>query len=836
MALRLLSQPATRGFSSAYRASLRTRNTPPWSIPRHIRCATVQAGVRKSGHITPDANETLIFFDNVYPLRFRWLLRFPWQSDRNLPKSVARVAAPGVLSYDPSRLIEKSKLKEQGVEVKEIIPRLNEGAAFVKIAYGPEQTATEIEDVLGKYLKEHTSSPWWNPLRRMRADIVRGKPWVEDLFRFPSSRIEVEFLPAESGGSATEMSQEQLYALFRHYGKLTDIMSQPTDSKIVPRYALLDFTSIRRAISAKNCMHGYTVSEAEGGGKGGTSLRLSYQEKDKGHWTRDWLFSHPRIVIPLLVAIATGITVVIFDPIRTFFIRAHVTRKFHIEDNSIFTWFKAQAIDILSFQRRRESDSGMEAIWDDRRPHIEQIQTWLMETADTFIIVQGPRGSGKRELIIDQALRDRKNKLVIDCKPIQEAHGDSATIRAAAEQVRYRPIFSWMNSISGMVDLAAQGAAGVKTGFSETLDTQLSKIWNNTAIALKQIALEGRKKDDKDANLSDDEYLDAHPEKRPVVIIDNFLHRSNENNTVYDKMAEWAAGLTAANIAHVIFLTNNVSFSKSLSKALPDRVFRQISLSDCSPEVAKRFVINQLKMSDSDEVASSEGVEKKPSPESMKPRDLSELDSCIDSLGGRLTDLEFLARRIQGGETPRNAVREIINQSASEILKMYIFGMEDSTRRWTPEQAWTLIAKLAQQPDIRYNELLLDTKFSSDGESVIHALEHAELITVVSANGRPYAIRPGKPVYQPAFKRLTDDKVLKSRLDLAILADSIKTETANIEKYEKELTVLGELPKQPSEVGPRVNWLLKKLKASQVKIEAMDAESTKLKRVLQEEY
>lgn len=79
-----------------------------------------------------------------------------------------------------------------------------------------------------------------------------------------------------------------------------------------------------------------------------------------------------------------------------------------------------------------------------------------METADTFIIVQGPRGSGKRELVLDQALKDTKYKLLVDCKPIQEARGHSATINAAAASVGYKPVFSWMNSISGMVDMAAQ--------------------------------------------------------------------------------------------------------------------------------------------------------------------------------------------------------------------------------------------------------------------------------------------------------------------------------------------------------------------------------------------
>ena len=182
----------------------------------------------------------------------------------------------------------------------------------------------------------------------------------------------------------------------------------------------------------------------------------------------------------------------------------------------------------------------MGAIWDDQRHNIDEIRTWLMEDADTFIVVQGPRGSGKRELVVDQALSKRKYKLVIDCKPIQEARGDSATIRAVANAVGYRPVFSWMNSINSAVDLVAQSATGVKTGFSETLDGQASKILNATATALKLIAIEGRKKTDKDTNLSDDEWLEAHPEKRPVVIIDNFLHKSHDGGTLmYDKMAEW---------------------------------------------------------------------------------------------------------------------------------------------------------------------------------------------------------------------------------------------------------------------------------------------------------
>src|SRR4051812_35270051 len=109
---------------------------------------------------------------------------------------------------------------------------------------------------------------------------------------------------------------------------------------------------------------------------------------------------------------------------------------------------------------------------------------------------------------------------------------------------------------------------------------------------MKQIGLAGRRKTDKDFSLNDEEYLEAHPEKRVVVVIDNFLHRSDDTgDKIYQRIADWAALLVSANVAHVIFLTNDSSFSKQLAKSLPDRVFRQILLGDASPEAAKRYVL-----------------------------------------------------------------------------------------------------------------------------------------------------------------------------------------------------------------------------------------------------
>ncbi|RDW85852.1 hypothetical protein BP5796_04177 [Coleophoma crateriformis] len=803
-----------------------------------LRRESTQTGEDQTGHISESSNEAILFFDGLFPLKLNWAFRLPWTSQRSLPQILSRFNSPTLSAYEPMNMIKQAIPSSVPMKVIEILPRYKDGGAFVKFSHPEGITAKEIEGLVEGYLRDKPIKPWFNPFRQIHTNLVRGKPWLEDLYRFPSSRIKVEFVPTSPESQAAELSQETLYSLFRRYGKLAEITSQPSDSKILPKYAYLDFSRVRHAIMAKNCMHGFKVLEAEGGGKAGTGLRLSFEAKMKAHWVRDWVKDHPRVVIPLVAAIIATVTAAAFDPIRTFFIKAHIDHSFALSNSRIYKWFKSQATDIFAFRLHKSEEAGLTAIWDDRKEAIEQISTWLMETADTFIVVQGPRGSGKKELILDQALKDRKHTLVIDCKPIQEAHGDSATIASAAAAVGYRPVFSWMNSFSSLIDLAAQGTIGVKSGFSETLDSQLSKIFSNTSTALKQLALDYRKKEDKDASLADDDWLEAHPECRPVVVIDNFLHKTEESSVVYDKISEWAAGLTTANVAHVIFLTNDISYSKSLSKALPDRVFRQISLGDITPEVAKKFVLTHLDIDKQDIAAGKVELSAE-----QRSADLEELDECIETLGGRLTDLEFLARRLKTGQTPKRAVSEIIEQSASEIMKMYLSTVDKGERKWSPEQAWYLVKSLAANDTLRYNEVLLSNTFASslsataaNGESVLEALSAAELISIQTNNGRPGMIKAGKPVYQAAFKLLTEDHVLTSRLDLAILTELTKIETKSIDKYETELTMLGSLPKQPREVGPRVQFLLDKLAASQKKVQNWEKEMGVLKKVLMYEY
>lgn len=587
---------------------------------------------------------------DIFPSKLQWLIGSPISLNRPYEEVLKKINQPNFAASAPIRIIHRALPDSLPLEITEVVPRAKEGGAFVKYTHKPgnAQSDVDIEQAIQEHLEKNPITPWFNPFQGVGVSRVLGRPWIEDLYRIPSQRLRVEFLPTSSDSTAKDLTVESLYSLFRPYGKLQDIELQASDSKITPRYAHVEFSRQRYAVMARNCLHGFTAFEEHGGGKAGTRLKMKYERKIKLFMIKDWIFNHPRIVIPALAALIAAISVTIFDPMRTFFIKMKIKETLPIEDNDVVHWIRTQLnkANIMYFGDRRADPRGFDAIWEDRQGDISQLQSWLQENVETFIIIHGPRGSGKRELVMDKVLKDFKYKVIIDCKQIQDARGDTAKIARAAQQVGYRPVFSSMNSISSFIDLASQGMIGTKAGLSETLDTQLSNIWQSTATALRRVALEGRKANDKDAHLSDDEYLEAHPEQRPVVIIDNYLHNAEENSIVYDKITEWAAGLTTEYIAHVIFLTTEASFAKPLSKALPNQVLRTIPLGDCSLDVGRRFVLNLLAYDNSGETGKDQPT-----------KDLQELDECIEILGGRVSDLEFMAHRIEAGETPHGKNR-----------------------------------------------------------------------------------------------------------------------------------------------------------------------------------
>jgi len=146
-----------------------------------------------------DANgDGILFFDNVYPLK----------TALYDPRFLLHRFTP--FSHAPKQLVSQGIPPDLPITPKTMTPRPKDGGAFLRFAYDKNVISLdEIQKHTHAYLKKHAERPWFNPIKRMDAWIVRGRPWVEDLHRFPSKRLRVEF-------EGPDLTQEALYSVFPH--------------------------------------------------------------------------------------------------------------------------------------------------------------------------------------------------------------------------------------------------------------------------------------------------------------------------------------------------------------------------------------------------------------------------------------------------------------------------------------------------------------------------------------------------------------------------------------------------------------------------------------------
>lgn len=150
-----------------------------------------------------------------------------------------------------------------------------DGGAIVKFTFrSTDATKTEkakdIVERIQEYIQQSNIVAPFN-LQQVRAFLVKGQPFLEDILaRYPTPRLRVEFQ-----GDPTNV--EALYAHLRPYGRIFDISLYPNPNigKDPARYAIVQFTRIRYAASARNCLHGHVIDN--------TRLNILY-EKQMVRW------------------------------------------------------------------------------------------------------------------------------------------------------------------------------------------------------------------------------------------------------------------------------------------------------------------------------------------------------------------------------------------------------------------------------------------------------------------------------------------------------------------------------------------------------------------------
>lgn len=141
------------------------------------------------------------------------------------------------------------------------------------------EVAKDIVERVNDYIAKNKIVAPFN-LQSVRAFLVKGSPFLEDILaRYPTQRIRIEFQ-----GEAVNV--ENLYNHLRRYGKIFDIALYPNPmvAKDPSRYAIVQFTRVRAATSARNCLHGHYID--------GTRLNILYERQLVNKREREWRKQH----------------------------------------------------------------------------------------------------------------------------------------------------------------------------------------------------------------------------------------------------------------------------------------------------------------------------------------------------------------------------------------------------------------------------------------------------------------------------------------------------------------------------------------------------------------
>ncbi|KAG0145143.1 hypothetical protein CROQUDRAFT_64258 [Cronartium quercuum f. sp. fusiforme G11] len=735
------------------------------------------------------ASTSSIYLSGLYPIRF---------SPFDLRHYLFRREPKTILNR-----IQKNLEIPNDIRIKNLFPRYIDGGAIIEIENliikddRDEKTFKKkefelLDLLLKKFDRVEHFIPWWMGGVKCKAYIVKGKPWLEDLDHFPNRIIHIGF---EQG---PELSQEDLYNLIRPFGRIKSIEilnSKESTNKI----AKITLDKTRTATIIRNCLHGYKFNS--------TILRISYAPRIKSNIFKNWITSHPRIFLPFLVLFLGGISYTFFNPIRTFFIKSKLSGTFDFHQYQLVNWIEKETLNKLSFltsidkDENSDNDLGASIVEKERIDALEQLSGWISGLPETFVVVSGPKGSGKSALV-EETIQARKNVMRVDCEKICKGGiNERSRVTVLAKEIGYFPYFGFLGTINHLIDIGSVGLIGQKAGFESSIESEIRQTLDLAEIALANVAERISKKERLSItadHLSEKEQslnvvgADGGYGEIPVVVLKGFYtKKASKDDYLWDELADWASRLIEKKIAHVIFISENVGIGKPLSKALSSRAMNLIHLTDASPDSALQYIARQM----------------------SRPEDrmmiLNPNNAClISKLGGRLTELEKLIEKIQAGIALEVAVEEIVVRSMMEIKKKCVKdGESGEGGKWTREQVWELVRALDEKDELKWHSTVVDM-FNGD-ESVLYALEDTDLITIVHRDIGGSVIRIGKPVYRSAIRRLlTEDITFTAYQDRLLYLKKLKKVEDEINQKIEELIELAKLFPFIDSIGSNSSWSL----------------------------
>lgn len=703
----------------------------------------------------------------------------------------------------------------------EILPA--EGGALVSF---DAFDSTKLSAIMAKGFKRSRYFPLFLLRPRVHGFEVRGEPWITDIPHKLSRTISI----------SPEIPEESVYSLLRPYGRLAHCTSKsatfihkndacaaivcahrspapssqsvPSDSQTRPSNSHLNAVNTAPAVNAVPPVMPVIIRLSP-------SVGPNFVHKC---W--QWLTGHPRVSLPVLLALVLTLAYHVFEPVRQLGVETKIAGKFQ----EYVKWATNKTTKLLDFAWTSSESRETISISETMNLQVEDLKKQLNEGSMTFTVVSGPKGSGK-SLVLDSALSQiPQPRLVIDLRTLRNGDTeamfagldssfnaqnpantapDTYTLRQLAKAVGYWPLFMWTESVLKACELGITSVTGQTTKLTRSFDEQAADILATVTTVLRKLALKPMGKHTVEEEAL---YLNMHPETRPVVVIEGFT----SNDDLSRLLARWGGQLVRQNIAKVVFSTNDGSYEKSLALALPNKVFKSVVLSDASPALSKQYVYDQFKP-----LAESKAAEL--AFEQLKHTNTE----FLSPLGGRMTDLQAYGRRLLSGETPELALSSLIRAAAVEVAQLFL----TPNKNWTTPQTWTVIAKVSEGKNWLnvQGQLLGKLGFKTEVElqQVLELLKEADLISTRTSGGRIIGIKPSKPLYMYAFKELVADPMLRPLMNAKLARAQIEAQQALISTYEKEMQLLSPLVPMnlPREVRDRLAYLATKLGVSQQLIE-----------------
>ena len=402
--------------------------------------------------------------------------------------------------------------------------------------------------------------------------------------------------------------------------------------------------------------------------------------------------------------------------------------------------------------------------WQDRVEAEKDVETWLSESPSTFITITGPPGSGKASLVTRVLNSEEKASIVIDCAEIYKAKTDGALLSALAEQTGYWPVFSFLSSLNGLIDLAAVGLIGQKTGFATPIDQQLRSVLDVVGGALKDSSARTRDHHQHQVDRSRKRAeVRAEEAQRRELIKRGGWHDGRldciAGNGVMSELGlgdeptldadlstpteldPFAAAEISSNeaAARAMPKTDLLDTEAEFIRTLPIVVLKNFGqkaargdlwtvLSDWGAGLVENKIahvmvitegavatkslvralpskpLNTVSLADADQTNSLAYVKDKLSSYSddFKSSLSSEDRAQISKLGGRMVDLETLVYKVRTGTSVPEAVEDIVLRNVVELRKL-AFGDDANDAKslsWNRQQAWKVVSELAKHGEV----------------------------------------------------------------------------------------------------------------------------------------